>query len=302
MSVQAMRWARKQRTGSPVSKAVLYVLAEHHNSGSGLCCPSTRTIAEEADTDQRTVRRHLDALRERGLVDWSGGYGRGRNRYVLAIGSEGSDPSLDDSRSEGHDPSQDLAVVGGETPHNADRSEALEIRSEALILRSETTRAADQQKRKSKRTTYRSEEQEAAPSAPPAQGRGRGGARAREHPSPAELHATAVSPTGYRLVTDWAGRNPGLLSGRRRELARAVDGLLAEGADPALVPAALDDAHSGRWKNPLGALRHAYDDVRRRAHPTTAVPPTTRNATDDNVRALLAGVVLPGAQRAIGDT
>jgi hypothetical protein len=93
VSTKAIRWARQQRTGSPVSKAVLYVLADHHNAGTGLCCPSTRTIAEEADTDQRTVRRHLDALAERGLVGWSGGYGRGRNRYVLALGSEGPDPS-----------------------------------------------------------------------------------------------------------------------------------------------------------------------------------------------------------------
>lgn len=288
MSTQAIRWARRQRTGSPVSKAVLYVLADHHNAGSGLCCPSTRTIAEEADTDQRTVRRHLDALAERGLVAWTGGNGRGRNRYVLALGSEGQDPS------------QDAAVVRGETPHGESRSEAPENRSEALIFRSETTQASDQHKQISKRTTYRSEEQEAAATPPPAGARAHPGGRAREHASPADLNATAASGTAYGLVSEWAGRNRGVLNGHRRALQREVDRLLAERADPALIPDALDEVHRNpRWKDPVKSLRFAYDDVRRRAASSDAAAPT-HNATDDNIRALLAGVERPDTRPAIG--
>lgn len=301
VSVQAIRWARQQRTGSPVSKAVLYVLADHHNAGSGLCCPSTRTIAEEADTDQRTARRHLDALRERGLIDWSGGYGRGRNRYSLPLGSEGQDPSPDDARSEGRDPSLDGDGVRGETPHDADRSEAQQNRSEALILRSEATRASDQQEQKSKRTTYRSELQEAAPTAPTAPTRARAGSRVREHVSPAELNATAHSPAASALVRSWIDRNPGLLYPHRRTLTRAVEDLIRAGADPALVPAAIDEAHSNpRWKNPAASLQFAYQDVHRRTSAPAAGP---RNTTDANIAALLqAGGPLaehPG-QHAIG--
>nr|WP_275691354.1 helix-turn-helix domain-containing protein [Pseudonocardia broussonetiae] len=301
VSVQAIRWARRQRTGSPVSKAVLYVLADHHNSGSGLCCPSTRTIAEEADTDQRTARRHLEALRDRGLLSWSGGYGRGRNRYVLPLDGEGSDPSQVDAGNEGQDPSLDLDDMRGETPHNENRSEAQQDRSEALILRSEANRASDLQEQKSKRTTYRSEEHKGTATPPPAQARTRGGERPREHASPAELNATAASGAAYGLVAAWVERNPGVANGHRRELSKAVDLLLAQGADRAHIPAALDGAHASHWRNPVKALPMAYEDVRRAAAAPTSSARAARNTTDDNIRALLASSERPTtARRAIG--
>jgi hypothetical protein len=109
--------------------------------------------------------------------------------------------------------------------------------------------------------------------------------RPREHTPPADLDATATSPVGYRLVQTWAQRNPGLTSGKRRDLGKAVDQLLAQGADPALIPAALDAAHHSRFRNPTGALPHAYDDVRRARTPT-AEP---LHPTDARIQALLQG-------------
>lgn len=109
--------------------------------------------------------------------------------------------------------------------------------------------------------------------------------RPREHATPAELDATATSPAGYHLVQAWAQTNPGLTTGKRRELGKAVDQLLAQGADPALIPAALDAAHHSRFRNPTGALPHAYDDVRRARTPT-AEP---LHPTDARIQALLQG-------------
>ena len=265
VSMQAWRWAMRQRTGSPVSKVVLLVLADHHNARTGLCSPSTRVIAEEAETDQRTARRHLDALATQGLVSWTGGFGRGRNRYALPIGSEGQDPSQDDGRNEGWDPSQDADVVRGETPHSTNGSEAPENRSEALILRSEATRASDQQKQKSNRTTYLTEVQEPAAAPLPARTRGRGGAQPREHPTPADLNGTATRLGGYQIVSEWARANPGVLTTHRRALGKLVDQMLAEGAVREHFAVALTAAHGPRWKSPLAGLRHTYDDARRAA-------------------------------------
>lgn len=104
---------------------------------------------------------------------------------------------------------------------------------------------------------------ESAAPPPPARAsarRRRGG----EHVPPAELDRTAHGGRAHVLLTQWAEQNPGQLSSRRRELAREIDQLLAEGADPTLIPAALDEAHGNpRWRDPVRALRYAYSDVLR---------------------------------------
>jgi len=109
----------------------------------------------------------------------------------------------------------------------------------------------------------------------------------REHTAAAELDATAHSPSAFGLVQAWSETNPGLTSGKRRELGKAVDQLLAQGADPELIPAALDAAHDSRFRNPVGALPHAYDDVRRaRNQPAGA---QQMHPTDARIQALLQG-------------
>jgi len=93
-----------------------------------------------------------------------------------------------------------------------------------------------------------------------------------EHPSPAELDATATRHGGYALVARWVLDNPGVTTAQQRKLAKAVDELLAQRADPTLIPAALNEAHRSNWRDPVKSLPSAYDRVRRDAHPSPTAP------------------------------
>lgn len=123
--------------------------------------------------------------------------------------------------------------------------------------------------------------------APAAVPNARGAAAAVEHVPPAELNATATRRGGYRLVTDWATRNPGATTSHRRALGKAVDALLASGANPAHIPRALDIAHEPRWRDPIRALPLAYEDARREATPT-ATPLAKQGTTGERVATILA--------------
>jgi hypothetical protein len=121
MSVNALRWARRQRTGSLSTKAVLLVLADYADA-DGVCWPSTRTLAEDCETDQRTVRRLLGRLRDGGLVAWES-QPRRTTVYRLALRptlvSEGSSPSDADqpaTPSEGSRPSERTSRTEGSRP------------------------------------------------------------------------------------------------------------------------------------------------------------------------------------------
>jgi hypothetical protein len=58
MSWRVIKWARKQRVGSPTAKAVLICQA-HHADDNGLCWPSQETIAAEIETSVDSVQRAL---------------------------------------------------------------------------------------------------------------------------------------------------------------------------------------------------------------------------------------------------
>jgi len=60
--------AMRQTGIKPASKIVLYWLADHHNSETGLCCPGIDTLAAECEMDRTTVMRHLKALESGGLI------------------------------------------------------------------------------------------------------------------------------------------------------------------------------------------------------------------------------------------
>lgn len=62
-----MRWAAEQATGGPMPKLVLLVLAEHANR-EGRATTSVATLSRETEASERTVRRALGALVERGLI------------------------------------------------------------------------------------------------------------------------------------------------------------------------------------------------------------------------------------------
>ena len=64
-----MAWAFGQRVGSPMAKLVLVSLADHHNDETGADpFPAIETIAAETEMNERSVRRHLEALEAAGLI------------------------------------------------------------------------------------------------------------------------------------------------------------------------------------------------------------------------------------------
>ena len=95
-----MTWAFGQRVGSPMAKLVLLALADHHDDETGADpFPAIRTIAVETEMNERSVRRHLEALEAAGLIAC---LARGRGRvYRLGLPptpdgeSDGARPLLD---------------------------------------------------------------------------------------------------------------------------------------------------------------------------------------------------------------
>lgn len=68
MSVEAITWASKQRTGSAGAKLVLIALANYANERHE-CWPSQATLAEWTEQSDRTIRTHLAALEGMGLIE-----------------------------------------------------------------------------------------------------------------------------------------------------------------------------------------------------------------------------------------
>lgn len=68
MSWEAESWARQQRTGDPVTKAVLVGIANWMNPKGDECQVSLRRLADEVEVSVRTVQRHIARLEEIGLL------------------------------------------------------------------------------------------------------------------------------------------------------------------------------------------------------------------------------------------
>lgn len=98
MSHRATMWAVTVRGISCAEARVLWHLADCHNPVEG-CYPSQEYLAEACEIDERSVRRHLLALRAKGLVNWAeqreGKY-RKNNRYSLAFESGFRAPETDE--------------------------------------------------------------------------------------------------------------------------------------------------------------------------------------------------------------
>ena len=67
MSIQAVAWAIKQKTGSPIAKCLLMACANYANE-NGRAWPSQDTLAVDCDMSARTVREWLKVLEEQGLI------------------------------------------------------------------------------------------------------------------------------------------------------------------------------------------------------------------------------------------
>lgn len=67
MSIDALRWAKKVKTGSSSSKSVLTWLADM--CGADLCAyPSVSALAEVTELNKKTVQDSLRHLMEIGLI------------------------------------------------------------------------------------------------------------------------------------------------------------------------------------------------------------------------------------------
>jgi hypothetical protein len=129
MSHAATKWAFDQPElfpdMSPAEFVVLIFLADIHNNLHG-CYPSQQYISSRSNLSESTVRRHLNHLRNRGLINWQvtrfDGH-RGFNRYYLGFevgftpaddagggGDEGGDIGDEDSAGEPPEGAGELPV------------------------------------------------------------------------------------------------------------------------------------------------------------------------------------------------
>lgn len=86
MSVEAMTWALKQNTGKSSAKLVLLMLAKHTNEQTGRCIPSIKTLADDCELDESTVKRCIAYLEEKRLLRTEKRYAEGcqlTNQYWL---------------------------------------------------------------------------------------------------------------------------------------------------------------------------------------------------------------------------
>jgi len=69
MSIAAVIWMTKQKTGDSASKSLLFWLAWHLNDESGLCYPSLNTLQSEMEVGSvNTVRSAVERLVKAGLI------------------------------------------------------------------------------------------------------------------------------------------------------------------------------------------------------------------------------------------
>jgi DNA-binding transcriptional ArsR family regulator len=69
MSWEAEAWARQQRTGDPVTKAVLVGIANWVNPRGDAAQVSLRRLGDEVEVSQSTVRRHVARLESLGFIE-----------------------------------------------------------------------------------------------------------------------------------------------------------------------------------------------------------------------------------------
>jgi len=95
MSNRAMSWAIEVR-GLPIAtKAVLMLLADCHNGGTGQCHPSLAWMMERTGLKERALQVHLKALEDAGFINREYAFhGRGKGcsieQYHLKIGITGT--------------------------------------------------------------------------------------------------------------------------------------------------------------------------------------------------------------------
>ena len=114
-----MTWAIGQRVGSPMAKLVFLALDDHHTNETGTDpFPTIKTIAAETELNERSVRRHLEALKVAGLIACRA-HGRGRV-YRLSL-----PPTPDRGSTEPREAYSKRESTGGKTRKHAGRAARL---------------------------------------------------------------------------------------------------------------------------------------------------------------------------------
>ena len=107
-----MSWAVSQKCANAGQKLVLLMLANYCNSHNGQCNPSHKRLAEECSMGVSTLKNHLMALAELGMLEVVPRYMDGvqlPNQYMLKLGGGGQ--ILTDPQPESDlPPSQNLAT------------------------------------------------------------------------------------------------------------------------------------------------------------------------------------------------
>ncbi len=92
VSPTARKWAKRQRTDGIATKAALLVLADYADN-DGMCFPGVNSLAEDACTDERTMRRLLGRLADAELIDIEQRKGRS-SVYRLRVDTPGPQPGV----------------------------------------------------------------------------------------------------------------------------------------------------------------------------------------------------------------
>lgn len=69
VSWQALNWATSIEVGDSTRKLVLILLANYAGMDDGVCFPSQKRLAREAEVSERTIRRILARLEDDGLIE-----------------------------------------------------------------------------------------------------------------------------------------------------------------------------------------------------------------------------------------
>lgn len=93
MSFQAMAWAVKQKTATPVEKLLLLMLANYADE-DGHAWPSKQRLADDCCMNKATVCRNLASLQAQGLIEVTERYHpeRGQASSLIRLKPQGSPP------------------------------------------------------------------------------------------------------------------------------------------------------------------------------------------------------------------
>lgn len=263
MSNGALNWAKKQRVGGLACKAVLLLLADHANKSDEVWI-SFRSLAEEGDTDSRSIQRHVDSLIALGLVTKKSGDSARQNHYVLhrdvEISERARRPARNPTGVRSRRPDEPPAGCG-----HSDHTVKSGGPHEGVVTGTTGCgHSGSEVWSLGPHNPYRTQNQHSSSSpateAKPTQPLGRPAAGLSKSDL-ADLNATAHTPGSWSLVGPW--KNTHTIKYRPatyRELGKEVDELLKNNGDPTFISKALVE-WDARGKCSPKFLRHCYDDV-----------------------------------------